>query len=153
MSKLQSCNVRRYNDQMSCACGLSWDVNDLDVPCRVGVEDATPPSEQALVRIREALKVIDPAGGLLSMPETPLNWLPAFGIQAGMYRVSWSSFSHFKFVVVSRHGKPIGQARNYLFFNHIGMPVTEVLVEDGIQGRNAARRDFIECSPTEWTTA
>lgn len=26
------CKARQYSDQMMCACGLAWDVNDIDPP-------------------------------------------------------------------------------------------------------------------------
>lgn len=52
MSKGPNCKARQYSDQMSCECGLAWDVGDPDPPeCRKGNV-----AKQELASIRNALQ-------------------------------------------------------------------------------------------------
>lgn len=52
------CDAKRYSDQMQCACGLAWDVNDPDPPqCRR--QRHVEPGKRATPRIIEARRELE----------------------------------------------------------------------------------------------
>lgn len=147
--KTSTCKARRFSDQMQCACGLSWDINDVDPPeCPRSVN-----GNLALEKIRDELSAPDGARlALLELPELPLAHLPAYGIRPGMYSVSWSSQPEFCLVFVKRVSSSKG--RDYLFFNKAGEPLVEVCVWSDFATRQAVmRRCVIGEKLGEWVVA
>lgn len=124
------CRAYQASDQMTCSCGLAWDVNDPEPPeCRSGSV-----AQQELAAIRAVL--IEPsrfAGTqrkLLKIAEMPLRWLPTANIEAGLYTVHWGSLPGVVFVLVDNMDAGIGHAKHYRFFNERGRLELEVRRRD-----------------------
>lgn len=135
-----ACKARQHSDQMSCQCGLAWDMNDPDPPpCREGVvarQELTAMRVTLAEPSRWALK----KKHLLILAETPLRWLPAYGVRGGLYQIEWQSLPEAAFVVMDapaglQHGE---QGRDYQFFNKKGEPFMEIQRREG--GTNPAFR-------------
>jgi hypothetical protein len=147
--KTSTCKARRFSDQMQCACGLSWDINDSEPPeCPRSVN-----GNVALDKIREELSAPDGARlALLDFPELPLAHLPAYGIRPGMYSVTWPSQPEFSLVFVKRIST--GNGRDYLFFNKAGEPLAEVSVWSDFATRQAVMRSCMVGEKLgEWVAA
>lgn len=153
MSKPNTCKARQYSDQMACACGLAWDMNDPAPPeCRSGVV-----AKQELAAMRVTLS--EPARwsikkqNLLSLAETPLRWLPAYGLRGGLFQIEWVSLPDAAFVLLEMPaGLQAGeQGRDYKFFNKKGNPYMEIKRREGGAGPVFAYR-YIDATDTEWST-
>lgn len=127
-SRLSTCKARQYSDQMSCACGLGWDIGDPDPPeCRNIVV-----ANQELKAMRSTLA--EPKTwalkkkGLLILQEMPLRSLPTHSVPEGLYQVVWPSMPEACFVAVDipdGHMATI-QGRDYRFFDVKGHTYLDV---------------------------
>jgi len=128
-----TCKARQHSDQMACQCGLAWDMNDPWPPeCRTTV---VAKQEVAAMRVtlsepsRWAIK----KKHLLILAETPLRWLPAYGVRGGLYQIEWLSLPDAAFVLMDvpaglQHGE---QGRDYRFFDKKGQPYMEIKRREG----------------------
>lgn len=127
MSRPTSCKARQHSDQMSCVCGLAWDMNDPDPPeCR---KVAVAKQELAAIRhtLEEPTRWAIKKNGLLILQEVPLRLLPVI-VPKGLYQVEWASLPEVIFVLVEAAGD---QVREYRFFDKRGQQHLEVRREDG----------------------
>lgn len=126
MSKPMNCKARQHSDQMTCECGLAWDVNDPDPPeCRKGVV-----ARQELTAMRSTLSEpklwASKKKRLLVLQEMPLRWLPVCGIADALYQLDWPSIPEAAFVLVERPENCNAQGRDYRFFDKTGQVYIEV---------------------------
>lgn len=149
MSKVITCKGRRVNDQMMCdKCSLQWDVNDDPPPsCK-----AASAGQSAMDEIRQAREVSSRKLELplLYLKQVPFNLLPAFGVQAGLRMVDWTSHPALRWCAISRVGKSECPSVHYVFYGHTGEPLIEVVrVEDYASARTALRH-YADGKPGEW---
>lgn len=123
--KVASCKARRVNDQMQCGhCGMQWDYREeRPGPCSIEQH-----GHKALADIRNHLAEVDrPRFGLLELPETPFQELPAFGHTARLLLTKWRSLPELSYVVLIKEDAPNDPKTRYMFFGDFGTPLVEVL--------------------------
>lgn len=136
MNRPTSCKARQHSDQMSCACGLAWDMNDPDPPeCRKVVVAKQELSAMRHI-ISEPTRWAVKKNGLVALQEMPLHHLPTYGIKSGLYQVEWASLPDVVFVLIETpvRDEPNEQSREYRFFDKKGQQHLEIRRADGGEG-------------------
>lgn len=142
MTRPSSCKALQYSDQMACACGLAWDMNDPDPPeCR-----STKVADQELTAMRSILQEpsrwAQKTKRLLRLQEMPLRLLPTQLPWSGLYQVDWNSMPGAAFVLVEKPSDVSGPTtgRDYRFFDIKGQLYMEVRRRDGSDAHMFAYR-------------
>ena len=134
MANRPGCEARQFSDQMRCErCNVTWDVNDPDEPECNKLKTASDTTRNLLSSLAAPPKRSDK---LLTLPDLPLNHLPAFGVQPGLHL---SNYPETAFVVITRNEIAHSQRhRNYMFYRVNGEPAFEVDVLEQ-RGYNTVR--------------
>lgn len=130
------CKARQTSDQMTCVCGLAWDMNDPDPP-------DCPKHQLANKTLEDCRQILKPAvllnrTRLLSLQEVDLGQLPAFGLPEKLVTISWRSLPDAAYATIRPNATHDGKV--YTFFTVTGEMLMEADVRESFDGRRVSVR-------------